>query len=206
MHENDQLLFETYARQFVSPGDHILEIGPDDFPSTLQRLLNDPSTSWETLDIAVDDRLTYPGAPEYTWPVPDERYDVVLAANVIEHVRKIWVWIAEVERVCRTGGHVVILNPASWPYHPSPVDCWRIYPEGMKALLEGTRLHPVLTTQGSLEVPDGKYKLPGRARSHQEPRLQRWYRWTSRFGYPIECAFDTLTVARKEQHPFSGPS
>jgi hypothetical protein len=30
------------------------------------------------------------------------------------------------------------VNPVSWVFHEAPVDCWRIYPEGMKALLEHT--------------------------------------------------------------------
>lgn len=63
---------------------------------------------------------------EYEFPIPSDSYDIVLSGGVIEHVRKVWVWIREVARVCKIGGLVITVAPASWPYHVAPIDCWRL--------------------------------------------------------------------------------
>ena len=197
VHENSVLLFERYAKGYFGAGSRVLEVGPDGFPSTYARIVGDPSITWDTLDITDAPELTYRSVDQYCFPIEDGSYDVVVAAQVIEHVRKIWVWIRELERVCRSGGHVVIVNPVSWPFHPAPVDCWRIYPDGMRALLEDTGLEVVECTQGSLEAPGFKRHVPGRSYEHQEPRLRRFARLAARLGLPVECAYDTVTVARK---------
>jgi SAM-dependent methyltransferase len=197
VHENSVLLFDRYAKAYFTSGAQVLEVGPDGFPSTYQRAVGDPSISWDTLDITDVAQLTYANVDQYCFPVADDSYDLVVAAQVIEHVKKIWVWVRELERVCRSGGHVVIVNPVSWPYHPAPVDCWRIYPEGMRALLEDTRLEVVECVQGSLEAPRFKRHVPGRSYEHQQPRLRWFARLAGRCGLPVECAYDTLTVARK---------
>ena len=56
---------------------------------------------------------------------------------------------------------MIIINPVSWPFHEVPVDCWRIYPDGMKALLEDTSLRVVASRFESLEAPGRKRYLPG---------------------------------------------
>ena len=140
MHTNSRLLFQKHAREFFRPGLRVLEIGPDKFPSTYCSLVADGSITWDTLDIWQDARLTYSATSEYSFPAPSDTYDIVLSGQVIEHVRKIWLWIKELTRVCKVGGLVITINPVSWPYHEHPIDCWRAYPEGMRALYEDASL------------------------------------------------------------------
>ena len=140
MHTNSRLLFQKHARGFFRPGVRVLEIGPDQFPSTYCSLVADPSITWDTLDIWQDARLTYSATSEYSFPAPSDAYDIVLSGQVIEHVRKIWLWIKELTRVCKVGGLVITINPVSWPYHEHPIDCWRAFPEGMRALYEDASL------------------------------------------------------------------
>ena len=85
------------------------------------------------------------GGEWYSFPVPNDTFDIVIATNVLEHVRKVWVWIKELSRACKPGGHVITINPVSWPYHEIPIDCWRAYPEGMKALYEDGGLEVILS-------------------------------------------------------------
>jgi SAM-dependent methyltransferase len=197
MHPNSRLLFETYAKRLILPGTRLLEIGPDSFPSTYAKSVNDPTITWDTLDIYQSDQLTYPNSDEYSFPIPDQSYDTIVAAQVIEHVKKVWVWLREVERVCKSGGHVILINPVSWPYHPHPVDCWRIYPEGMKALLEDTSLKIIECRYESLEAPGHRRYLPGRSPEFQEFPVRLFFRLAGRVGFPIERAYDTITIAQK---------
>lgn len=201
MHKNSKLLFEKYAKEYFHPGMSVLEIGPDRFPSTFCSIVADSSVTWETLDIHQNPKLTYTAVSEYNFPIPDNKYDIVLSGQVIEHVRKIWVWIKEVSRVCKVGGHVITINPVSWPYHEAPIDCWRTYPEGMRALYEDASLEVILSEWESLEGVNFRKRIPGRSQERQSKRLRIAYRMLSLFGFPVECAFDTITIGVKINRP-----
>jgi SAM-dependent methyltransferase len=159
MHLNSKLLFEKYAVPFFRVNHRVLEISPDAIPSSFRECVRETGIQWETLELRRADRPTpAPGVShiaerEYSFPIPENTYDVVLSGQVIEHVRKIWVWVRELARICRPGGVVITICPVSWPYHEDPVDCWRIYPEGMRALCEEAGLQPVVIECQNLEPP-----------------------------------------------------
>jgi SAM-dependent methyltransferase len=138
-----------------------------------------------------------PPPHEYSFPVDDGAYDIVLSGQVLEHVRKPWVWIKEVARVCRAGGFVITINPVSWPRHDAPIDCWRAYPEGMKALYEDAGLEVVTSVVDALEVPAYRRYLPGRSPEWQGWKWRVTSRLLGRIGFPVERAYDTITIGRK---------
>ena len=198
MHTNDILLFQKYCLPLFKPGLRVLEIGPDKHPSTLQQLVADRDVRWETVDIATEitDQLTYRATSEYSFPIGDGEFDIVLSANVMEHVKKIWVWIREVARVCKPGGRVITILPVSWPYHPFPVDCWRIYPEGMKALYEEAGLQIELNVCETLEIPltGSRRQVPLHTHNPSTPLRRAVKRL---LGWPVEYALDTIAIGVK---------
>ncbi len=198
MHRNSKLLFDKYAREHFPAGRKVLEIGPDVSPSNYRKTA-DPAgaMTWDTVDFPRDFPTTFALTEEYHFPIPADSYDVVLSGQVIEHVRKVWVWMKEVARVCRPGGLVVTINPVSWPYHEAPVDCWRIYPEGMRALCDDAGLDVVYCEFESLEAKEFHAALPGRSPEWQPKFVRRAFKMLNRFRFPVECAFDTITIARK---------
>ena len=112
MHANCILLFEKYVKPLLRSEMGILEIGPDAFPSTFQRLSESVSVArWDTLDINDNPNLTYRKSDEYRFKVKSDSYDVVLSGQVIEHVKKPWVWLPELARVTKPGGVVVTICP-----------------------------------------------------------------------------------------------
>jgi SAM-dependent methyltransferase len=141
MHLNTELLFRKYALSYFKDGMKILEIGGSGI-TNFCKIVNNPTITWHTLDI--DLAKTEPviendhiiSMNEYSYPVDNETYDIVLSGNVIEHVKKIWKWSKELHRILKKNGILITVNPVSWPFHEAPVDCWRIYPEGAKALFE----------------------------------------------------------------------
>ena len=197
MHTNSKLLFARHSLDLFRPGMRVLEIGPDDFPSSYRSLVADCSITWDTLDCHGDVRLTFAGTPEYTFPIPAGAYDIVLSGQVIEHVRKPWLWIRELARVCRIGGFVITINPVSWPYHEAPIDCWRAFPEGMRALYEDASLEVLLSSWESLEATQFRRHIPGRSPECQPRLLRTAYGILGRFGFPVERAYDTITIGRK---------
>lgn len=202
MHENSQLLFSQFAAKHFVPELKVLEVGPDGFPSAYETLVAKRVAAWSTIDLTGDSRLTFRSTSEYCFPIPDAAYDIVLSGQVIEHVRKPWVWIKEVARVCKPGGLVITISPVSWPYHEAPIDCWRAYPEGMRALYEEAGLRVLLCQWDSLEAPGYRAYRPGVSAAYQ-PRTRKWRlmrRFGPRLGLPVERAYDTITIGRKDSH------
>jgi SAM-dependent methyltransferase len=208
MHPNAVLVYQRYVMSHIAPGAKVLEIGPDADPSTFQSLARD-DVEWVTVDLASESpdgqRRWATGTPSllmtdpYEIPAPSDTFDVVLSSQVIEHVREPWRWMPELARVCRPGGVVATINPVSWPYHEAPVDCWRIYPEGMRALSELAGLTVETSLWESLEprarswYPGQSTRPPPRLRSQVKNRVLRL------IGWPLPVAFDTVTVARKPE-------
>jgi SAM-dependent methyltransferase len=208
MHLNSILLFKKHVLPRIVSGMRILEIGPDKIPSTLQKLVEESlpagaAVTWETLDMASRPGVTYGGTDEYSFPISDATFDIVIAVQVIEHVRKVWLWVPEVSRVCKKDGLAAFIGPISWPYHEAPVDCWRIFPDGMKALCEESRLEILVSQEEALEVAEHRELLgygrtyPGVSCSNMRVsgRIKNIIRRL--LLQPIPFANDVITVARK---------
>jgi SAM-dependent methyltransferase len=199
MHENSKLIFARHAMPLFTAATRVLEVGPDGIPSTYRQMVQErlgaeaPAT-WDTVDLAARPGMTHAARSEYEFPIAADEYDIVLSGQVLEHVRKPWRWLPEVARVCRPGGHVVTINPVSWPYHEAPVDCWRIYPEGMRALYEEAGLEVLESRWQSLEPRVPLPRWPRPVDEHAPGllfRVARWLRW------PLTRVFDTVTIGRK---------
>jgi SAM-dependent methyltransferase len=197
MHPNCRILYEKYATPLFQPGMRVLEIGPDKFPTTLQDISHRPGIAWDVLGLEPDPQLQIVAKSEYEYPVPEASYDAVVAANVLEHVRKPWVWMRELSRVVRPGGYIVTVNPVSWPYHEAPIDCWRVFPDGMEALLDDAGLETVVNRFESHEPVRSKRDTPGRSITAYGWKHQLVDRLLGWIGYPQERAYDLITIARR---------
>ena len=201
MHLNSEHLFAKYALDCFGNDPAVLEIGPDGEPSTYRRQVTAPVARWDTLDVAQRRvPLTYVASSDYAFPVADNTYDVVLAGQVIEHVRKIWRWLPELARVAKPGGFVIIINPVSWHYHGVPTDCWRIYPDGMRALCEDSNLAVRVSHFENVQLSRIQHRFPRFViRSHVPQRLSGMIGLFHKLLRPLsfDGAFDTITIAQK---------
>ncbi len=199
MHPNSELIFKKYAERYFCNGMRILEIGPDKFPSTYQNIVGNYSLVWDTLDITNNPNLTYRSSDEYSFPIPDGTYDIVLSGQVLEHVRRIWIWIKEVSRVCKDRGFVITISPVSYIYHEAPVDCWRVYPDGMKALYMEAELEVLTSVCESLELPGFRRYIPGIPLIRRSKKRRILTLFFGRLGFPVERSYDTITIGKKQQ-------
>ena len=69
----------------------------------------------------------------YRLPLPANSVDVVVSGQTFEHVPFVWVSMIEIARVLRQGGHAFVTAPSRGHVHGGQ-DCWRFYPDGMRAL------------------------------------------------------------------------
>src|SRR5262245_23082628 len=152
MHSNSLHAFGRFGLPYFQAGMKVLEVGPD--PQWICRnLVARQGVIYHFADIT-NSHANEPGFTptrgEYTIDCPEGTFDIVFSANVIEHVPKVWKWIAELARVVRAGGLVICVNPVSWPFHEAPRDCWRLFPEAYKALFDETGLDHVFSWHGNL--------------------------------------------------------
>jgi len=77
----------------------------------------------------------YPDFDVCTTPF-DREYDLIIAEQVFEHVRYPWDAAKNVYKGLKPGGHALISTPFIFHIHPTPLDCWRWTPQGLKFMLE----------------------------------------------------------------------
>jgi SAM-dependent methyltransferase len=113
----------------------ILDVGSMDVNGTYRQFFDDPAWTYTGVDMesgpGVDTVLPQP----YDWSsLEDNRYDVVVSGQAFEHIEFPWVTILEVARVMRPNGLLCLIVPSGGEEHRYPVDCWRYYPDGIRAL------------------------------------------------------------------------
>ncbi len=225
MHLNSDLLFRKYALKYFDKASKVLEIGPTGYPSHYSMLVEREEIKWHTLDISNEcisggekNEFHITSNNEFKYPIADNQFDIVLSGQVMEHVTKIWVWIKELERIIKPGGKIIIISPISWPYHKAPSDCWRIYPDGMKALVEDfSNLEIISCHFETLEskLYEGNELIPGMSSSAYydgQPyattkRKMKFNRFIKSFGklhkyfqncqIPIEVSYDNICILQK---------
>ena len=72
-------------------------------------------------------------------PLADASMDVVLITQVLEHVPEPIAVIAEIRRVLKPGGTLLLSVPSIFPQHGSPGDYWRYMPQGLEWILRDFR-------------------------------------------------------------------
>jgi len=86
-------------------------------------------------------------------PFESERFECILATEVFEHLSNPFAFVAEVHRVLKPGGTVVLTVPFMYHQHADPYDYWRPTRKALLTLFEtfaevnvvscGNRLHVI---------------------------------------------------------------
>jgi SAM-dependent methyltransferase len=86
------------------------------------------------------DRRAGPGVDQVAnvekLPLPDASVGTVLAMNTFEHVPRFWRGFAEIARVLRSDGVLLVSCPFYFHIHSFPSDYWRFTAEALDLLLE----------------------------------------------------------------------
>ena len=112
----------------------IADIGSGDVNGTYRALFAAPTWKYHGVDVEAGSNVDIVLDHPYKWAIPSASYDVVVSGQALEHVRQPWLWIKEIARITTLGGKVCVIAPHTWHYHEFPVDCWRVWPEGMSGL------------------------------------------------------------------------
>lgn len=143
MHPTSEDRFKEIAIPHFWQHARVLEIGPDNVPSTYYKHIEAAGlfVDWrfagtETNQNVPDHHSRIGMLDEYRLDCPDDHFDFVFHGQVLEHVRKPWRFVVETARVLKMGGKMIMIHPAQWHHHEPAPDCWRAYPDGVRALLE----------------------------------------------------------------------
>jgi SAM-dependent methyltransferase len=82
-------------------------------------------------------------------PFADNCFDMVLAAQVIEHTINPWKFCQELQRVVKVGGLLQIEAPQTFPYHAEPYDFFRFTYTGMRSLFSKCEVVKAEITEGN---------------------------------------------------------
>jgi SAM-dependent methyltransferase len=107
---------------------------------SFRRICALPGMTYTGLDVAPGPNVDVVATDPYVFPIAAETYDLVISGSVFEHIEFPWLTMLEVARVMKPGAFAVIIAPSSGPEHRYPTDCWRYYPDGMRALAKWAKL------------------------------------------------------------------
>lgn len=139
-------LHRRLSRLLPDYGGHILDVGCGDKPYLTWF---GEVSEYVGLDVVrgpeVDVVITQ-GEP---WPLPDMHYDVLLSTQVIEHADNLEFTLAQMSRVLKMGGTIILSFPFLYNVHGVPDDYRRFTHFGAEKLLSGYEIIH-LETQGGI--------------------------------------------------------
>lgn len=113
-------------------------------------------TQWIGLDADTNSSADITGSADAV-PLPDGSVDTVLCTQVLEHVADPERAVAELHRVLRDGGMLILSVPQYWPLHEEPYDFRRYTEIGLRALATKSGFTVVATrAQGRGVVVSGQ--------------------------------------------------
>src|SRR5579883_497187 len=96
-------------------------------------------------------------------PQRDASVGTVIAMNTFEHVPRFWRGFAEIDRVLRPEGMLLVSCPFYFHLHSFPSDYWRFSPEALNLLLEAYPTR-ILGWQGPSKRPAAVWAVAFRGR------------------------------------------
>ncbi|HEX7823062.1 MAG TPA: class I SAM-dependent methyltransferase [Sphingobium sp.] len=116
----------------------ILDVGGADVNGSYRQIFAHPRFAYTAADIESAPGVHLIFEDPYRIPLDDRSVDIVLSGQMLEHCEFFWLTFAEMVRVLRPGGFILLIAPSSGPEHRYPVDCYRFYPDAYRALARYT--------------------------------------------------------------------
>ncbi|MEP7275437.1 MAG: class I SAM-dependent methyltransferase [Betaproteobacteria bacterium] len=138
MHKNSIDHMRALVTRYLDPS-HTLaigDVGSFDYSGSYRALFTAPGWSYSGIDLNAGPNVDIVLDSPYEFPFPDAHFDVLISGQAFEHVKFFWLTWKEMVRTLKPGGFIFLIAPSRGPEHRYPVDCWRFYPDGFRALAE----------------------------------------------------------------------
>lgn len=137
MHRNSYEEMRAFARMLPPSPLRIADIGSKDESGGYRPLFQREGWTYVRMDFSTGPDVDAVLPEQCGWTnLKDGEFDVVVSGRLLEHVRFPWLFVQEAARIVKPGGWVCIVAPYQWEHHARPIDCWRVYPDGMRAVME----------------------------------------------------------------------
>jgi SAM-dependent methyltransferase len=114
----------------------VLDIGSMGINGTYKELFQFEGVEYVGLDADMGPNVDIVPKDSYNWnEIEDESFDVIVSGQVLEHVEFPWLTVEQVAKKLKFGGLACLIAPSRGPEHRYPHDCYRYYPDGMRALI-----------------------------------------------------------------------
>ena len=111
----------------------ILDIGPQ--KQSYSTKLFKKNFDYRTLDIDPNADADYIADICWMPEITSETFGTIICTEVLEHTKNPFLAVAELNRILKPGGYLLLSTPFNLRIHgPSP-DCWRFTEDGLKILL-----------------------------------------------------------------------
>jgi SAM-dependent methyltransferase len=139
MHQSSFLKMQAFAdiirRQRANDTLIIVDYGSQDINGSYKALFNEPNWNYIGIDMAMGKNVDMVLKDPYDWKeLADNSVDLFISGQAFEHTEFLWLSVMEIQRVLKPAGLACLITPSAGPEHRYPMDCWRIYPDGMRAL------------------------------------------------------------------------
>lgn len=140
MHESSYLNMQKFVETRLDPNKEmvIIDIGSQNvggYMPPYRNLLSNPKWKYIGCDMTEGNNVDTVLKNPYRWKeIKSCSADVVISGQAFEHIEYFWFTIMEIMRILKPGGYCCIIAPSSGYPHRYPVDCWRFYEDGMKAM------------------------------------------------------------------------
>ncbi|PID40036.1 MAG: hypothetical protein CR984_05300 [Proteobacteria bacterium] len=113
----------------------IVDLGSVSIGGNYRQFFDVPQWSYTGVDIVEGDNVDLVLSDPYSWiEIPTGSVDVFISGQAFEHIAFFWRTMQEIQRILKPGGLCCIIAPSGGPEHRYPIDCWRFYPDGFRAL------------------------------------------------------------------------
>lgn len=148
--ENVQESIRSWGEDFDSEGKTLLDVAPQAHKGARE--------FWsrvviQTLDINPDGEADFTADICAHTGIPSGTFDFILCTEVLEHTLQPFHAVAEMHRILKTGGWLMLSVPFNFRIHGPLPDCWRFTEHGLRALLNGLFSHVQINEKATDDRP-----------------------------------------------------
>ncbi|MBN2704899.1 MAG: methyltransferase domain-containing protein [Deltaproteobacteria bacterium] len=189
----DQFLAQEQGRQLL-----VADLGSYDVNGSYRVLFDHKPWRYLGLDVGPGPNVDLVLADPYRWrELTSDLVDVFISGQAFEHIEFFWLTLLELSRVLKPGGLCCLIAPSGGPEHRFPVDCWRFYKDGMRALVKyaGLEILDVYTGAPRNDWGDDSNSwrdsvvIARQGRKNRRRRLRElcYYHWGVQLPLPIKA-------------------
>jgi SAM-dependent methyltransferase len=132
---------EKYLQHKQSEQLTILDLGSQNIGGSYRSIFDCETWKYLGVDLAEGENVDLILRDAYQWnEIQSNSIDVLISGQTLEHIEYFWLTIMEIARVLKPNGLCCLIAPSSGYEHRYPVDCWRFYPDGMRAIAQFANL------------------------------------------------------------------